>query len=346
MQEAAPRYEIRAATLADEDLLFELSRFLDSVNLPHEREALRRNLSASERSFRGEIEDPRHREYIFLVHDRETNRAVGTSLIIGQLGRPGAPYIYSEVRTEERYSAYLDRLLKHRVLVLGQTFDGPTEIGGLVVHPDYRRVPEKLGMLISYVRFVFMAIHRPAFQDQVLAELMPPLAPDGTSPLWNAVGEPLTGLTYREANLLTKKNKEFVMSLFPTSPIYVPLLPKEAQEVVCAVGPETRGVEKLLGRIGFRNWNRIDPFDGGPHFVANLDDVTLVRAVRRLTLESGEFEVRPHRALVVTDLPTAPHFRAIAVPAELHADTVRVSEASRAVLDVAAGSEVAVLPLP
>ncbi len=346
MLHEAPRYEIRAATTADEDLLFDLSRFLNSVNLPHDREALRRNLTVSERSFRGDIEDPRSREYIFLVHDRELGRAVGTSLIIGQLGRPGAPYIYSEVRVEERYSAYLDRLFKHRVLALGQSFDGPSEIGGLVVHPDYRRVPEKLGMLISYVRFVFMATHRAAFRDEVLAELMPPLAPDGSSPLWDALGRPLTGLSYQEANLLTKKDKEFVTSLFPTAPIYVSLLPREAQAVVGTVGPETKGVEKLLGRIGFRNWHRIDPFDGGPHFVARLDDVSLVRAIERWPVRAGAPRPGTPRALVVADLPSAPHFRALAVPTEFRDGAAWIAPAALDALAVAEGSELSTLHLP
>ena len=54
--------------------------------------------------------------------------------------------------------------------------------------------------------------------------------------------------------------------------------------MIGAVGEQTRGVEKLLRRIGFRYAERVDPFDGGPHFVAPTDDVSLVRTARRVEL--------------------------------------------------------------
>lgn len=333
------RYEIRGATLADEDTLLELARYLDSVNLPADRAAIRRILDLSERSFRGDVIDHRQREYVFVLHDRVEHRAVGTSLVVAQLGRRDAPYIYFDVRVEERYSATLDRHFAHDVLSIGYSYDGPTEIGGLVVHPECRRAPEKLGMLISYVRFLFIAAHRDRFQSRVLAELLPPLEADGTSHLWEAVGRHFTGLTYREADRLSKQNKEFIRGLFPDGDIYVSLLSPQARAVIGRVGPQTRGVEKLLRRIGFRYWHRVDPFDGGPHFVADTEDVTLIRRTERLRAALGS----PHdaRALVATEMPEAPYFRAQLLPHER-----REGQVVLPVNDLAAdGDSVLVLPL-
>ena len=92
---------------------------------------------------------------------------------------------------EERYSETLDRHFAHRVLRIGYNYKGLTEIGGLVVRPEFRRHPERLGRLLAYVRFLYMARHRPAFRDEVLSELMPPLEPDGTSLLWESLGRQL-----------------------------------------------------------------------------------------------------------------------------------------------------------
>jgi arginine N-succinyltransferase len=340
-----PRYEIRAATLADEDRLYELSQFLDSVNLPHDRDAIRRILTQSERSFRGDITDPRHREYVFVLEDLDTHRAAGTSLIVAQLGRRDAPYIYFDVRIEERYSATLDRHFSHDVLSIGYSYDGPTEIGGLVVHPDARRAPQKLGMLISYVRFLFLAMHRDSFQRRVLAELLPPLEPDGTSHLWEAVGRHFTNLTYREADRLSKQNKEFIRGLFPDGDIYVSLLSPQAQSVIGRVGPQTRGVEKLLRRIGFRYWNRVDPFDGGPHFIAEMDEISLVQRVRRTRPVEGVPSPRAPRALVAVDLTAAPFFRAITGRAEVVGDSVVLDSEALAALAPPPGCLVSVLPL-
>jgi arginine N-succinyltransferase len=233
----------------------------------------------------------------------------------------------------------------HQVLSIGYSYNGPTEIGGLVMHPDYRRAPERLGMLISYVRFQWIGLHRADFRDDLLAELLPPLEADGTSHLWEAVGRHFTGLTYREADRLSKKNKEFIKTLFPDGDIYVSLLSKEAQNVVGRVGPQTRGVEKLLRRIGFRYADRVDPFDGGPHFIAPTDDVLLVQRTSRRVVRIGDPGVAL-RALVARETPDRPWFRAVAASVRTDADGhVTVDLPTAAHLGLSEGDSVGVLPL-
>lgn len=338
------RYEIRAATTEDEDDLLELARYLNSVNLPHDRETIRRILLHSEQSFRGDIEDVTRREYIFVLRDLVTQRAVGTSLIVSQLGRRDAPYIYFEVRNEERYSATLDRHFSHDVLSIGYSYDGPTEIGGLVIHPDARLSPDKLGMLISYVRFAFLAMHRNVFQTRILAELLPPLESDGTSRLWEAVGRKFTGLDYNEADRLSKLNKEFIRGLFPSGDIYVSLLPDDARAVIGKVGAQTRGVEKLLRRIGFRYWSRVDPFDGGPHFVANIDEITLIQRTTRSVAIVGHPNSAT-RSLVCVETPTHPFFRAMAVPVQGTPDGSIIDAETAKSLRIGTGDTMSVLPV-
>jgi arginine N-succinyltransferase len=337
------RYEIRAALRSDHARLVELARYLDSVNLPHDEAAILEVVEQSEDAFSGKIGDARRRQYVFVLIDLEADRAVGTSMIIGQLGRKDAPYIYFDVHTEEKYSPMLDRHFVHQVLSMGYSFNGPTEIGGLVMHPDYRRVPEKLGMLISYVRFLFIAAHREDFRDQILAELLPPLEADGTSHLWEAVGRHFTEMTYKEADRLSKRNKEFVRALFPDGDIYASLLPKDAQAVIGKVGRETRGVETLLKRIGFRYANRVDPFDGGPHFIAQTDEITLVERTAASPVSIGEAHGK--RALVARQWDVAPFFRAIAVPCVVRRGSVEIGREAAAHLGVEAGDEVIVLGL-
>src|SRR5262249_61251858 len=109
---------------------------------------------------------------------------VRTSMIFAQHGRRGAPYIYFDVLSEEKYSATIDRHFHHVVLRIGYSYNGPTEIGGLVLMPEYRLAAERLGTMISYVRFLYLATHANLFQEEVLAELLPPLQRGGTSHLW------------------------------------------------------------------------------------------------------------------------------------------------------------------
>src|SRR5690242_17423006 len=203
-------FEIRAALPEDEDQLLSVAHHLNTVNLPEDREAIRNILALSQKSWTGAIKDPKRREYVFVLIDTAKKKIIGTSMVIAQLGRREAPYIFLDVIDEERYSATLDKHFHHTTLKIGYSYNGPTEIGGLVLDPDYRRVPERLGTFLSYVRFLFIKMHREWFRDEVLAELLPPLEKDGTSHLWNALGHHFTDMSYAEADKLSRQNKEFI----------------------------------------------------------------------------------------------------------------------------------------
>jgi arginine N-succinyltransferase len=342
------RYEIRGAVEADEEQIFAIARHLNTVNLPDEREGVQQILALSQASFSGAEKDPKRRQYVFVLVDREKDLIVGTSMIFGQLGRKDAPYIYLDVIDEERYSATLDKHFKHTALSIGYSYNGPTELGGLVLHPDYRSAPERLGSFLSYIRFLYLKLHREWFRDEVLAELLPPLEPDGTSHLWDALGRHFTDLSYGEADKLSRRNKEFIRGLFPEGTIYASLLPKQAQDVIGKVGAQTRGVEKLLRRIGFRYAERVDPFDGGPHFTAATDEISLVQATRHRRV----LELLPERStakrlgLVAIEPDSPPWFRAVIGAFEERSDdSIALESDAAASLGLTAGNSAWVLPL-
>jgi len=284
-------FVLRDVSPGDLEDLHAAARHLDSVNLPDDRERLRQLIEVSGQSFAGQIEVAARR-FVFVLVDQEQSpgRVVGASMIFAQHGSRRAPHIYFDVIEEERYSETLDKHLTHQLLRIGYNYKGLTEIGGLVLLPEYRRRPEHLGRALSYVRFLYMALHRRLFCGEVVSELMPPLEPDGTSLLWESLGRKFTGLSYQEADRLSHQNKEFIRALFPQDPLYVTLLPPHVQELVGQVGPETKGVEKMLREIGFEYARRIDPFDGGPHFHAATDEITLIGAVvqARVAAPAGE----------------------------------------------------------
>jgi arginine N-succinyltransferase len=336
------RYEIRGAQLTDEDQLLDVATHLDTVNLPAVREEIRSILDEANKSFTAQIKSVQKRNYVFVLYDHEEKKIIGTSMIIAQLGRRDAPYIFVDVIDEERYSETLDKHFSHRMLKIGYSYNGPTEIGGLILLPEYRRFPERLGLMISYVRFLYIKMRRELFRDEVLAELLPPLEPDGTSHLWDAMGKHFTGMTYADADLLSKKNKEFIKGLWPEGPICASLLSAQAQSVIGKVGAQTKGVEKMLRRIGFRYAERIDPFDGGPHFTAPTDEISLVQASTKVkvgTLIEGSRK----KALFGIELPMAPFFRAALGAWEAEGEKIdkHVVEA----FGLVAGDDIWVLPI-
>jgi arginine N-succinyltransferase len=345
-----PRYEIRGATKTDEDALLTLAAHLNTVNLPNDRQSVRELLSHAEHSFDGSIAAAK-RKYVFLLWDLERHTAIGSSSIIAQLGRRDAPYIYFDVIDEERYSKSIDKHFNHTVLRLGFSYKGPTELGGLVVTPSERGSPERLGRFVSYARFAYIAGRREVFREQLLAELLPPLDPDGTSHLWEALGRRFTGMTYAEADLLSSRDKEFIRDLFPLGEIHTSLFDDRARDVIGRVGAQTLGVERMLVAAGFRYAKRVDPFDGGPHFVAKTDEVTLVQNAKRArfrgfsTARPGEAEVG--HAVVLQYLPQPPYV--VSVQSEFTwsgADGVLLPAPVAEHLGLAADAELMVTPLP
>jgi arginine N-succinyltransferase len=341
---------IRDASPADLDGLFEVAEHLDTVNLPHDRAVLEQQIERSCRSFSGAL-DIFQREYLFVLvredgEEGARQQIIGTSMIHAQHGTRRSPHIFFDVMTDERYSETLDRHFVHQVLRIGYNYNGPTEIGGLILLPAYRGHELSLGKWLSYVRFLYMACHPERFRDEVLSELLPPLEPDGTSLLWEHLGRHFTGLSYQEADRISKTNKEFIRALFPSESIYTCLLPPHVRALIGQVGPETRGVEKMLRRIGFEYASRIDPFDGGPHFVAKTRNITLLKNVVRarvLPVDSAD-DGRP-LGLISVERDHPPYFAAAGSRYRLEGDQVGLPEATRRLLRVQAGEEVAVLPL-
>jgi arginine N-succinyltransferase len=318
-----------------------VAEHLDTVNLPHDREVIEGILDRSARSFAGELSGA-DLEFLFVLEDLEAKRIIGTSMIYAQHGTKRAPHIFFRVENDERYSVTLDRYFVHRTLRIGYNYNGPTEIGGLILLPEYRRNTQALGKTLSYVRFLFIRMHRPLFRNQVISELLPPLEPDGTSKLWKALGRRFTGLTYQEADRLSKDNKEFIHALFPDDPIHLELLPDDVQAIIGQVGEETKPVERMLRRIGFEYADQIDPFDGGPHFIANTDEITIVRDAREVEVRAASESGERSWAIVGVEAPGArPQFRAIGTRVTPLADgAVGLTDEERGRLGVEVGQKV------
>ncbi len=205
-------------------------------------------------------------------------------MIHAQHGTEKEPHFFLRVSSEHKYSQTINTGFVHGTLRLGLDTNGPTEIGGLVVSPEYRGNTNKLGKQISFVRFLYMAFNQSKFKEQIHSELMPPFDSSGKSPLWEAIGRRFMNMDYYEADKLSRSNKEFILSLFPSDNIYMTLLPYEARNSIGKVGKDTEPVKAMLEKIGFQYMNEVDPFDGGPHYRSKLTNIKPVQE---------SFEFRP-----------------------------------------------------
>lgn len=335
---------LRDANPSDLAGLKRLAAELDTLNLPNDEGALARILEISTASFQGKIQDPFEREYLFVLEDLETKELLGSSMILAQHGTREAPHVFFEVSKRQTYSSTLDRHFEHTILSLAYDYEGPTELGGLVVAPEARG-KGKPGKQLSYVRFLFIGMYRSWFRDRLIAELLPPLLPDGRSLLWEALGKKFTGLTYTEADKLSRSNKEFIKELFPQSDIWATLFPSDVQAVIGQVGPNTLGVKKMLERVGFEYVDSIDPFDGGPHFEAETDEVTLIAELRKGRVAEAPPGEGAEELLVGVHRDEGHNrFRAVRTLASFEGDQIRLAEDVRRALGVVAGDPVAAIP--
>jgi arginine N-succinyltransferase len=337
---------LRPVAAEDLDAVVALARELDSVNLPSDPEFLCARIETSLATFGGKREDWREGVYVFVLEDTETRQCVGTSTILAKTGTPEAPFYWLEVSTEERRSFELDRRFLHTKLRLRSTDDGPTEVGGLVLDPAYRRHPRKCGKALSIVRFSYISMHPERFENFVIAEMLSRFEAPGTNLLWEAFGARFTGLSYREADRLSARTKQFIADLFPRDPVYATLFPPEVQEVIGRPADTALAAVRILESIGFHPLNQVDPFDGGPYYGAARDAIRSVRERRELVLPGRPRAEAPEEGpLALLCAEGRLGFRATVVALDAQGAPL-VPAPFREALGVGGGDRVSVTPLP
>jgi len=314
-------YILRSVEKKDLADLFRLSQLQVFINLPPDEELISKKIESSIQAFHRPSQNFYENYYIFVLEDTERGQILGVSMIHAQHGTEIEPHFYLTVGQESKFSQTINTGFVHGTLKLGLEFDGPTEIGGLILDPGSRNHPEKLGKQISFVRFLYMANKPERFKPMIHSELMPPLDKNGNSPLWEAVGRRFLNMNYHEADILSRNNKEFILSLFPSENIYQTLLPMEARESIGKVGKETEPVKKMLESIGFKYTNEVDPFDGGPHYRCPLKDIKPIKnKITGVLITNKSFNPQAARDVILSLEHPNHDFLAIRTLVEVHGD--------------------------
>jgi arginine N-succinyltransferase len=275
---------IRPAVAADLDELVRLADVASFglTSLPKAPDVLAQRLQDSIRSFQFPVTKPKGELYIFVMEDLETGTVVGTSYIVSKVGG-FEPFYAFRVETCIHESQYLDIRKEISTLHLMAEHSGPCEIGGLFLTPEYRKHGN--GRLLSLFRFLFMADFPERFEHHVIAEMRGVVGEDGRSPFWEALGRHFFEMDFPKADYLSCSDKQFISDLMPKCPIYIPLLPEDAQQAIGNVHPETRPALKMLLDEGFRNSGMVDIFEAGPIIATRLSDIRIVRESSMLPVE-------------------------------------------------------------
>lgn len=278
-------YVIRPVSLRDIDALEHCAATsgIGLTHLPNNRLALEEKVYDSMLALSKDISSPVNENYIFVVSDESSNEVGGTCGIYSRTG-VSAPFSV--------FAVELDHEKGSQTLRLKNYVNGPSEVGGLYLLPEYRR--GGLGLLLSLSRMLFIASHPKRFDDIVLAN-MRGIIDEGHSVFWNAIGARYYKMSFKDI-IMERSVDELSGILFPQEPITISSLPSEAREVIGKVHPNTKPALAMLEKEGFRYANEIDPFDGGPILKAIKAElrtvkqsiVAVVKTISEKTLEQDK----------------------------------------------------------
>lgn len=275
---------IRPVAMDDLDGLVRLAELAGAglTTLPRDRDLLRKRILKSQRGMENIPDRPGGEHYVFVMADPDSGRVVGASGIVSKVGGFEPFYAY-RLDSQTIDSELLNVHKKIQLLRLVREHDGPAEVGSLFLDPDYRK--QDYGRFLQLVRFLFVAEHPEAFSPTIVSELRGVIDPSGRSPFWDAVGKHFFEIDFPKADYLSVVNKKFIADLMPRHPIYVSLLPAEAQRVIGQVHESSKPAMKNLEAEGFRFNGMVDIFDAGPCVGCARDQVRTVRQSRTAVVD-------------------------------------------------------------
>jgi arginine N-succinyltransferase len=230
-------------------------------------------------------------------------------------------------------------------LNISHDLTGYAEVCSLFLSPRYRT--GGVGGLLSRSRFMFIAQFRDRFPERICAELRGHFDDDGTSPFWRAVGSHFYQIDFNAADYLSAHGrKSFLAELMPRYPVYVDLLPQEAQDCVGLTHRDTTPARKMLEAEGLRYQNHVDIFDAGPVLECHIADLRTVRESVVVSVEIGAVSSAaadaPRSLVSNTSLSD---FRVGVAAGLADEGAFRLTAEEAASLNVKAGDPVRVLPL-
>jgi len=335
---------LRPVQLSDLPQLQQLARdsLVGVTSLPDDTERLRERVLDSCASLATDVQSPGGENYFFVLQNLDSGRLVGCSEILASTGC-NEPF-YS-LRNRPFSSSSRELNIQHGVpaLSLCQDLNGQTLLRGFHIDADRVRTPES--ELLSRARLMFIAAHPQRFAESVITEIVGYSSDDGQSPFWDAIGQHFFDLPYAEAERLCGlQSRTFLAELMPQYPIYVPMLPPEAQACIGRVHPDGQEAFDILEREGFETNNYVDLFDGGPTLHARVPCIRSIAQGRKaLAWKSSQIDAWG-RYLVSND--GLADFRAIVAELNVDADgPVALTPAMLAALEVNEGERVRVVAL-
>lgn len=335
-------FVVRPVELKDVDALDSMAAVsIPGVHtLPRTRDKMLALVERSIASFAAHVDIPSEESYMFVLEHLATGEIVGTSAIHASAGSNGT---YFAFRNDVIQQVSRDLNICHNVhaLTLCSELTSHSQLSGFYVRN--RDNPGHEAALLSRARLLFAVLAPQRFSDRFFVPLAGVSDAQGQSPFWNALGRKFFQMDFLDAERVIggARNRTMIVELMPHYPVYVPLLPGDAQAAMGQIHPSAQLAFRLLAQEGFETDEYIDIFDGGPILQAHKHSLrsysgSLLRRV-------GQGSAAPADGLALYAVAAGEeHFRAITVacpPAE-GSDLLQLPAEAQAALGVTPGDNV------
>ena len=242
---------IRPAMPPDIEDFYELACLAGAgfTSLPANEALLAERLSSSERAFAGGSG-----VLMLALEDRTQRRVVGCAAVKpGGRSRPDFLNFFVNSNRQD--------------LEPTSRYDDMTEVGSLLLHPNYRS--NGIGPWLARSRYLLIATDLDRFGRHIFSELRGVVDEDDRSPFYDSVCARHFGCSFAEADDRCARGRQGELNaLLPNAPITLGTLSPEAQAVIAK--PHAAGMRALdyLKAEGFRFEGVVDLLDGGPAVLA------------------------------------------------------------------------------
>lgn len=335
-------YVVRPVELTDIDALERLAAAATPGvhTLPRTRETIAPFVERSIASFAAQVDIPSEESYLFVLEDTASGEVVGTAAVHASAGSNGT---YFAFRNDVIQQVSRDLNISHSVhaLTLCSELTACSQLAGFHLRDRDRAGIE--AALLSRARLLYAVLAPHRFGDRFFVPLAGVTDSQGQSPFWNALGRKFFKMDFLDAERVVggARNRTLIVELMPHYPVYVPLLPGDAQAAMGQIHPNGQLAFKLLTEEGFEADEYIDIFDGGPILAAHKLSLRSFCGSQQRRVENAS-RGSPDKLVTYAVATNAERFRAITVacPPCDTSDALCLPAAAQQALGVALGDTV------
>jgi arginine N-succinyltransferase len=308
--------------------------------LPRTRATIERAVERSIASFKAQPDLPTEESYFFVLESAADRSVAGTAAISATAGSSGTFFSF---RNDVLNQVSRDLNISHNVhaLTLCSDLTGYSQLSSFYL----RNRSETRGeaALLSRARLLFAAVAPQRFSEKFFASMSGITDANGRSPFWEALGRKFFQMDFLEAERMIEgaRNRTLIVELMPHYPVYVPLLPGDAQAAMGQVHAEAELPFEILSDEGFEPDEYIDIFDGGPILQAHKNALRSFSQSTFRNVVARKNDDAPAAACLVATAREE-RFRAIVTDCAAPdlSDAVALGDEAMRALDVASGDSV------